>query len=139
MEMYLAVILQYPGFESFLSAAHGNLCVPTRLATWNGRPEWLPPETAQHVPWARLSRTAELKKPIKNFSQKEKRNPDALLAGSLQKLSKSCKFFGTVTVPDKRSRDIEVVVVRRIINLGTGNLEWGGNGKGLRKGKSVYE
>jgi hypothetical protein len=44
-----------------------------------------------------------------------------------------------VTVPDKRSRDLEVVVVRRIINLGTGNLEWGGNGKGLRKGRSVYE
>jgi hypothetical protein len=43
------------------------------------------------------------------------------------------------TVPDKRSRDLEVVVVRRIINLGTGNLEWGGNGKGLRKGRSVYE
>jgi hypothetical protein len=44
-----------------------------------------------------------------------------------------------VTVPDKRSRDLEVVVVRRIINLGTGNLEWGGNGKGLKKGRSVYE
>jgi hypothetical protein len=42
-----------------------------------------------------------------------------------------------VTVPDKRSRDLGVVVVRRIINLGTGNLEWGGNGKGLRKGGSV--
>jgi hypothetical protein len=27
---------------------------------------------------------------------------------------------------DKRSRDLEVVVVRRIINLGTWNLEWGG-------------
>jgi hypothetical protein len=42
-------------------------------------------------------------------------------------------------VPDKRSRILEVGVVRRIINLGTGNLEWGGNGKGLRKGRSVYE
>jgi hypothetical protein len=42
-------------------------------------------------------------------------------------------------VPDKRSRILEVVIVRRIINLGAGNLEWGGNGKGLRKGKSVYE
>jgi hypothetical protein len=42
-------------------------------------------------------------------------------------------------VPDKRSRILEVVVVRRIINLGTGNLEWGGNGKGLGKGRSVYE
>jgi hypothetical protein len=44
-----------------------------------------------------------------------------------------------VTVPDRRSRDLEVVVVRRIINLGTGNLGWGGSGKGLRKGRSVYE
>jgi hypothetical protein len=35
------------------------------------------------------------------------------------------------TVPDKRSRILEVVVVRRIINLGSGNLEGGGNGKGL--------
>jgi hypothetical protein len=48
-------------------------------------------------------------------------------------------FTAFVIVPDKRSRDLEVVVVRRIINLGTGNLEWGGNGKGLKKGRSVYE
>jgi hypothetical protein len=40
------------------------------------------------------------------------------------------------SVPDRRSRDLEVVVVRRAINLGTGNL---GNGEGLRKGRSVYE
>ncbi len=44
-----------------------------------------------------------------------------------------------VTVPDKRSRVLEVVVMRRIINLGTGNLRWGGNGEGLRKGRSVNE
>jgi hypothetical protein len=44
-----------------------------------------------------------------------------------------------LTVPDERSRILEVVIVRRIINLGTGNLEWGGNGEGLRKGRSVYE
>ncbi len=43
------------------------------------------------------------------------------------------------TVPDIRSRVLEVVVVRRIINLGTGNSEWGGNGKRLGKGRSVYE
>ncbi len=43
------------------------------------------------------------------------------------------------SVPDKRSRILEVVIVRRRINLGTGNLEWGGNGKGLRKGRSVHE
>jgi hypothetical protein len=41
------------------------------------------------------------------------------------------------TVPDKRSRILEVVVVRRIFNLGSGNLEWGE--KGLRKGRSVNE
>jgi hypothetical protein len=43
-----------------------------------------------------------------------------------------------LTVPDERSRILEVIV-RRIFNLGTGNLEWGGNGKGLRKGRSVHE
>jgi hypothetical protein len=42
-----------------------------------------------------------------------------------------------------RSRDHDVVVVRRTINLdywefGMGR-EWGGNGEGLRKGRSVYE
>jgi hypothetical protein len=46
-------------------------------------------------------------------------------------------FF--VNVPDRRSRSLEVAVVGRINNLGTGNLEWGGNEKGLRKGRSVYE
>jgi hypothetical protein len=37
-----------------------------------------------------------------------------------------------IIVPDKRSRILEVVVVRRIImiNLGIGNSEWGGKGKG---------
>ncbi len=45
----------------------------------------------------------------------------------------------TWTVPDRRSRDLEVVVVRRIINLGTGNLEWGRNGKGLKMGSLVHE
>ncbi len=44
-----------------------------------------------------------------------------------------------VNVPDRRSRILEVVLVGRIFNLGTGNLEWGGNGKGLRKGRSVCE
>jgi hypothetical protein len=44
-----------------------------------------------------------------------------------------------VSVPDRRSRDLEVVVVRSTINLGTVNLEWGGNGEGLRKGRSVNE
>jgi hypothetical protein len=49
------------------------------------------------------------------------------------------KALHDITVPDKRSQILEVVVVRRIFNLGTRNLERGGNGKGLRKGRSVYE
>jgi hypothetical protein len=49
------------------------------------------------------------------------------------------KWGSSLSVPDKRSRILEVVVVKCILNLGTGNLEWGGNGKGLRKGRSVYE
>jgi hypothetical protein len=44
-----------------------------------------------------------------------------------------------IIVPDMESRDHEVVVVGRTMNLGTGNLEWGGNGEGLRKGRSVHE
>jgi hypothetical protein len=47
--------------------------------------------------------------------------------------------FKLGSVPDRRSRDLEVVVVRRTINLGAGNLEWEGNGEGLRKRRSVYE
>jgi hypothetical protein len=49
----------------------------------------------------------------------------------------------TGVVPDHESRDRDVVLVRRTIYLGkprgVGNLEWGGNGEGLRKGRSVYE
>jgi hypothetical protein len=48
-------------------------------------------------------------------------------------------MYIVLLVPDKRSRILQVVVVRRIINLVAGNLEWGGNGKGLRKRRSVYE
>jgi hypothetical protein len=44
-----------------------------------------------------------------------------------------------VDVLDRRSRELEVVVTRRTINLGAGNLEWGGSGKELGKGRSVYE
>jgi hypothetical protein len=47
------------------------------------------------------------------------------------------------SVPDHESRDRDVVLVRRTIYLGKPrglrNLEWGGNGEGLRKGRSVYE
>ncbi len=38
--------------------------------------------------------------------------------------------IAVIVVPDMRSRDHEVVVVGRTINLGTGNLEWGGVEKG---------
>ncbi len=38
-----------------------------------------------------------------------------------------------------REAGFEVVIVRCINNLGTGNLEWGGKRKGLRKGRSVYK
>ncbi len=48
-------------------------------------------------------------------------------------------MFCVSPVPDMGDRDHEVVVVGRTINLSTGNLEWGGNGEGLRKGRSVYE
>jgi hypothetical protein len=44
-----------------------------------------------------------------------------------------------VNVPDRRSRILEVVIVRRLKNLVTGNLEWEGKGKGLREGRSVHE
>jgi hypothetical protein len=42
-------------------------------------------------------------------------------------------------VPDRRSRILEVVIVRRLITWGSGNLEGGGIGKGLGKGRSVYK
>jgi hypothetical protein len=51
-------------------------------------------------------------------------------------LSQTSTYTG---VPDKRSRILEVVVVMRIFSLGTGNLEWGGNEEGLRKGRSVHK
>jgi hypothetical protein len=42
-------------------------------------------------------------------------------------------------VPDKRSRILEVVVVRRIINLGTGNFGVGREWERVKEGRSVYE
>ncbi len=62
-----------------------------------------------------------------------------ILTKSLAPNDNLVKNITTIIVPDRRSRDLEVVVVRRIINLGSGNLEWGGNEKVLRKGRSVYE
>jgi hypothetical protein len=46
-------------------------------------------------------------------------------------------------VPDLGSRDRNVVFVRRAFSSGkpqgVGNLEWGGNGEGMEKGRSVHE
>jgi hypothetical protein len=56
-------------------------------------------------------------------------SPACRFGGPLQD-SNNCNAVFTMLVPDKRSLILEVVVVRRIFNLGTGNLEWGGNGKG---------
>jgi hypothetical protein len=43
------------------------------------------------------------------------------------------------TVPDRRSRILEVVIVRRLITWVLGIWRGGGIGEGLRKGKSVYK
>jgi hypothetical protein len=49
----------------------------------------------------------------------------------------------TMSVPDHGSRDRDVVLARRTISLGkprgVGNLEWGGKGEGMRRGRSVYK
>jgi hypothetical protein len=46
-------------------------------------------------------------------------------------------------VPDHGSRDRDVVLVRCTTSLGkprgVGNLEWGGKGEGMGRGRSVYE
>jgi hypothetical protein len=48
-----------------------------------------------------------------------------------------------IHVPDLVSRDRDVVLVRRILSSGkpqgVGNLEQGGNGEGMERGRSVYE
>ncbi len=48
-----------------------------------------------------------------------------------------------VIVPDLASRNRDVVLVRRIFSpgkpRGVGNLEWGGNGEGMGRGRPVYE
>jgi hypothetical protein len=50
---------------------------------------------------------------------------------------------GTLTVPDSGSRDRVVVFVGAgcwgNLRRDAGNLEWGGNGEGLRKGRLVHE
>ncbi len=52
---------------------------------------------------------------------------------------------GTIArnVPDHESRDRDVVLVRRTIHLGkpleVGKLEWGGDGEGMGRGRSVHE
>jgi hypothetical protein len=48
-----------------------------------------------------------------------------------------------VSVPDHGSRDRDVVLVRSTISLGkpqgVGKLEWGENGEGMGRERSVYE
>ncbi len=52
-----------------------------------------------------------------------------------------CHSFNIIL--DLASRIRDVVLVRRIFSLekpqGVGNLEWGGNGEGMERGRSVYE
>jgi hypothetical protein len=61
-------------------------------------------------------------------------NCGTVTAAKTEKLNyvQTNKKLSMFIVPDKRSRILEVVVVRRMImiNLGIGNLEWGGKGKG---------
>ncbi len=58
-------------------------------------------------------------------------------------LCTSMKKVRRGNVPDLVSRDRDVVLVRRTIHLGkprgVGKLEWGGNGEGTGRGRSVYE
>ncbi len=48
-----------------------------------------------------------------------------------------------IAVPDLASRIRDVVSVRRIFSpgkpRGVGSLEWGGNGEGMERGRSVYK
>jgi hypothetical protein len=48
-----------------------------------------------------------------------------------------------VNVPDLASRIHDVVLVRRIFSSGkprgVRNFEWGGNGEGMKRGRSVYK
>jgi hypothetical protein len=60
--------------------------------------------------------------------------------------STTCRFimlYHIVTVPDPGSQDRDVVLASAGLlgkpERGVGNLEQGGNGEGMRKGRSVYE
>jgi hypothetical protein len=68
----------------------------------------------------------------------------------IQKLKLSTLQFNStpdhlenLLVPDHESQDLDVVLVRRTINLGkpqgVGKLERGRNGEGMGGGRSVYE
>jgi hypothetical protein len=45
------------------------------------------------------------------------------------------KMIYIVFVPDRRSRILEVVIVRRLVTWGSGNLEGGGIGERVEKGE----
>jgi hypothetical protein len=49
------------------------------------------------------------------------------------------RSLGVSTVPDRRRRILEVVIVRRLITWVLGIWRGEGLGKGLRKGRSVYK
>ncbi len=58
-------------------------------------------------------------------------------------ISIECPIQNVDIVPDLASRIRDVVLVRRIFSSGkpqgVGNLEWGGNGEGMERGRSVYK
>jgi hypothetical protein len=45
----------------------------------------------------------------------------------------------SLAVPDRKSRSLEVVIVRRLVTWVLGIWRGEGLGKGLRKGRSVYK
>jgi hypothetical protein len=54
---------------------------------------------------------------------------DVVLRRDETAAGQSHKYVHVISVPDRRSRSLAVVVVGRINNLGTGILEWGGRGE----------
>jgi hypothetical protein len=80
--------------------------------------------------------------PAENFSMPEKVKISVFkgLILLLKKILDKIKSWVTSTVPDRRSRILpEVVLKRRWVNWGSGNLEGGGLGEGLGQGRSVYK
>jgi hypothetical protein len=55
--------------------------------------------------------------------------------------NRPCRYKITVPEPGSRDRDVVLVSMRFAgeTQWGVRNLEWGEDGEGLRKGRSVYE